>query len=426
MLELTDDQQAAAQENYERLVRWSSAVASFLRRRGAGGDAEIEQLATDVGPCVRLRWRDRDDVPERQWRTKLHREMLRVSAEVRRRLAPCAAEQERAVPVDAKPFVPLRLSIEALARNRYLVSASETIAETIRLPENPVFQPSPDRLEAVGRGLFEIVFSGSVGEAFRNVRRSGNVRIEVDSGRGGVLHSAPWELLHDGDQFLALSSGVSIARHLPGNRSTVREPPQTSLRLLMMASSPADVTFLDVEAESVALEAALAPLTMLGLLEIDFVSDSSLNALRRRLRNAADAGRPHHVLHFIGHGYGNSLVMSDDGGRSRDVTAAELELLFDEHRSLALVVLNSCEGIRFNRDGSTGGASVAFLERGAPDVVAMQASISDSAAILFSEELYGGLSDGASLDRALNEARRALFFQKSRDWFFPVLVTVGK
>src|SRR5436190_14774505 len=43
LLDLTGRQRAAAEENSERLRRWTAAAVSFLRRRGAGGDVEIEQ-----------------------------------------------------------------------------------------------------------------------------------------------------------------------------------------------------------------------------------------------------------------------------------------------------------------------------------------------------------------------------------------------
>lgn len=424
VLELTDEQRAAAEETHERLIRWASAVVSFLRRRGAEGDAEIEQLAVDLTPCVTLQWRDRDDVPERQWRTKLHRELMRVSAEAARHLGTCTAEEARGMALEPKPFSPFPLRIEAIGQRHWRVCAGELATERMTFPKHFEFPPlSPERIEPFGRALFDLVFAGKVGEAFQRARAQGNLRIQLDTREAGALHSLRWELLHDGDQFLGLSTRVSLSRHVaatePGRSTAFRLP----LRLLLMVSAPPDVALLDGAREQATLEAALAPLTMSGLVEIDVVAGSSFGALRRRLRAAANAGRPHHVWHFIGHGGDDALVMTDDTGGRRDVSSAELETLFKEHPTLALVVLNSCDGVQFHDDGTTSGIAAALLSCGAPAIVAMQEPISDPAAILLAEELYGALSDGAVLDTALIEARRAIFFQPNqREWHIPVLL----
>jgi len=56
----------------------------------------------------------------------------------------------------------------------------------------------------------------------------------------------------------------------------------------------------------------------------------------------------------------------------------------------------------------------------------MRLPILDPAAILLAEEVYGALSEGAVLDAALIEARRAIFFQPYRqEWFIPVLLMAG-
>jgi len=66
------------------------------------------------------------------------------------------------------------------------------------------------------------------------------------------------------------------------------------------------------------------------------------------LQDALDQG-DWHILHFIGHGgfdrgIGEGLIalVGEDGVTHR-LAASDLALLFAEHRSLRLVVLNSCD-----------------------------------------------------------------------------------
>jgi hypothetical protein len=300
MLRLTDAQRLAAEQTFARLRQWTAAVEAFLRRRG-DDTAEIEQLEEEMKPCVTLRWKDRDDVHERAWRTKFHRELLRVS--------------------------------------------------------------------------------------------------------------------------LQLTAQLPAIEQMPREQETSSAPP---LRLLVMVSAPPGVIMLDGESERSLLEAALSPLTMLGLFHVDVVGGSSFDSLRRKLRSARERGCPYDIFHYIGHGETEALLMTDDAGQPRDATPADLEALFAKETSLRLVVLNACDGVRFDANGSPAGVAAAFLKCGVAAVIAMQAPISDSAAILFTEELYGALSVGASIDAAVSEARQAIFFQTgSRESQTPVLLRGG-
>ncbi len=419
MLDLTNEQHVAASENRKRLLRWSSAFESFLRRRGAAGAAEINPLSSEIMPCVTLEWSDRGEVPEREWRTKLHRELLRVTAEIGRHLAVCAAEEERRIPHDRMRFTPFLLRIQVCGQRQWQVCAGDFAKERVSDPKGlvliPVEPSSPERRECFGRALF-----------MRDIRARGNVRIQLDTRQAGALHMLPWELLHDGDQFLGLDQGISLARQAGPTIPAPQRSPQSPLRLLVVVSSVPGTTFLDGEKERELLEAALAPLTMLRLLEIDVVTDSSFTALRRRLRAVASSGRPYDAWHFIGHGGEEHLVMTGDDGQRRDVRGTEMAMLFKEP-PLRVVVLNACDGVRFETGGSTSGVAAAFLAGRVPAVVAMQKRVSDDAAILLAEELYGALSEGESIDAALIEARRAIWFQPNRlEWFIPVLLTASE
>lgn len=438
LLLLTPAQRVAAEENRERLMRWASAAASLLRRQGLPGDADVRQLAREMAQCVTLRWIDRGDVRERTWRANFKHELLRLSLALTRRLpadfaAPSVALAKR------QPFVPFTLRIESVGENRWRMSVGELAEEVVEVASGLASPPRVLQIETLttfGRALFDAVFVGDVARIYLRHRADAatlgrGVRIQLDTRDAGPLGTLPWELLHDGDQFLALSANTSVTRRLvsPPQRRVVSQGPP--LRLLLMASSPPGVAVLDCERERLALEAALAPLTWAGLLEIDVVGGSSFGALRRRLRAADDAGRPHHVWHFIGHGgvdeqSAGVLVLTEDDGLRRDVTGVEFEAVFKDCPALRLVVLNACDGVHFRHDGSACGVATAFMRCGAPAIVAMQSPISDEAALIFSEELYGAVSDGASIETAVAEARRAIFFQPNAgEWFVPILFMDG-
>src|SRR4051794_37804700 len=81
-LQLTQAQRFAVSENEKHLMRLASAAAALLRRRGLDGEAEVRELAGEMALCLSLRWFDREDVRDRVWRAKLHRELLRISIEL--------------------------------------------------------------------------------------------------------------------------------------------------------------------------------------------------------------------------------------------------------------------------------------------------------------------------------------------------------
>lgn len=57
-------------------------------------------------------------------------------------------------------------------------------------------------------------------------------------------------------------------------------------------------------------------------------------------------------------------------------------------------------------------------------MVAAQFSISDGAAIRFADDFYRALADDGSIDTAVNDARRAIFFAPNEsEWATPVILT---
>ena len=101
----------------------------------------------------------------------------------------------------------------------------------------------------------------------------------------------------------------------------------------------------------------------------------------------------------------------------------DLALLLAEHRSLRLVVLNSCDTARAIATDRFSSTASALMRRGIPAVVAMQYEISDQAAITFARGFYTALAVQHPVDQAVTRARRAIKLARRNtlEWATPVL-----
>jgi hypothetical protein len=258
--------------------------------------------------------------------------------------------------------------------------------------------------------------------------RSRDAAVRIRVWPDGDLAGYPWELLHDGRDFLSLSTHTPVSRGMePAEAVPVATRPP--LKVLLTLSTPPGTERIEAGHERQAIEDVLAPLISLGCLQLDVASDGTLDSIRRLLRAAADLGRPYHVWHFIGHGTnadpfgGTELLMEASEAWPRIADAPLFGTLFRDHPELRLVVLNSCHA---GRVVTANAAAAAFIRSGVEAVVAMQTEISDGVAITFAEELYGALVDGAEIDDAVTEARRAIYFQRDLgEWATPVVFVRG-
>ena len=98
-----------------------------------------------------------------------------------------------------------------------------------------------------------------------------------------------------------------------------------------------------------------------------------------------------------------------------------LGTILQDHRSLRLVVLNSCEGARTSSVDPFSGVATSLIEFGIPAVIGMQFEITDEAAIAFNESLHTALAHGLPIDAALGRARRAIVAAREAEFGTPVL-----
>ena len=256
-------------------------------------------------------------------------------------------------------------------------------------------------------------------------RRQAGLRLRLRLSDAPELADFPWEYLYDtgANRFLNLSVETPLVRYLelpePGRPLTVQPP----LKILVMISAPSDVAPLDVDVEWNRITSAVADLAARGLVTVERLETATMAALQQTLRRGE-----YHILHYVGHGgydersQDGVLVLEGMDGRRRPVSGQDLGTLLHDHRSLRLVILNSCEGARSSPTDPFAGAAQSLVQQGIPAVIAMQFEITDDAAITLSHEFYSALADGYAVDTALGEARKAIFAGGNEvEWGTPVL-----
>lgn len=316
----------------------------------------------------------------------------------------------------------------------YSASELETILASLGDPPE-----NEDVAEQLGAKLFEAVFTGPIRDCLRaGLREAGvhevtarrGVRLRLRLREAPELAAVPWEFLCDTEDkdnpcFIAPSSKTLVVRSQDSDLRGMEAPEPLVLPLSVLVaatySSRGDVAgneelrvLRDVFDE---LNASTMPVS------VDWLDHATLEKLRQK----ADSGTQYHVLHFVGHGGYNdkgegALVFEDPQLGERSVSASDIQLIFNNHPTLRLVVLNCCKGARSSLKKS-GGVAAGLISLGIPAVVGMQFDITASAAVAFARELYQSLAKQAGVDEAVAYARRALFTLREGqcEWGSPVL-----
>lgn len=277
-----------------------------------------------------------------------------------------------------------------------------------------------------GKALFKALFAGDVLEiyraAFAQAKATGaglRLRLSFSSTQ---LAALPWEMLFDPfqDLFMAIDPATLLTRFTFAPQPIRPLEVQPPLRILVIISSPKDarekwgLDELDEAKERRGTHAALGQWKREGLVALSFTTQANMTYLRRRIREF----KPH-VVHYIGHGLIEkgtpSLLLKKGDGSGRFVDGETLKELFLRQDETRLVFLNACD---------TAQLAAGLVRRGVPGVIAMRYPLADEAAIALAREFYRCLAWGDPVDKALNEARRALYLDLGpdlRDWATPIL-----
>lgn len=284
-----------------------------------------------------------------------------------------------------------------------------------------------DQLVEIGRNLFTQVLPDYLASDFRD--RDLFIELSTDE---ALLHY-PWELLHDGDEFMCLKHFMGRFINLSRADQAVgaaRLGPARELGplkvLLVSVSQPqarGGLQFDELPAARLEAEAVLDAMGRVGI-EVECLSDAKAtrDAVVRALRDGT-----YHIIHFTGHAWfdaqdarKNALILDD-----HNVTVGTLTGLLRGHNSV-LCFVNGCETTRV-RSGVTPevtggvrswreeydiyGLARAFLGTGAY-LLGSRWKLPDSTASTFAATFYTSLLDeGLPIGRAVTAARRACFEQ---------------
>lgn len=255
--------------------------------------------------------------------------------------------------------------------------------------------------------------------------------------RADLLWQAPWEYLHDGEEFLALSGRAALARARKGlgRLETPEIPPP--LRILVVVSNPAGEGEFDGERALSAIQEALDYGRRRGWVELDYLEDATFANLQRRLNSF----RPH-ALHYIGHGGRNPgdekaikppysgkpgetyLAFADENGDVMPLYGKDLKRLLAGDSSLRLLALSGCMTGQTAAADAFAGVGTSLLDQNLPALVVMQYSVLVDTAISFAKIFYEAIGRGESVSRALAQVRRALAHSRGEhraDWGIPAL-----
>jgi tetratricopeptide (TPR) repeat protein len=294
--------------------------------------------------------------------------------------------------------------------------------------------PSPEEqsVQDFGQALFDALLTGEVRNRYdvsqrQAAEQSKGLRLKLRIQPPG-LAALPWEFLYDSRQrdYVCLSLNTPAMRYL--ELPQVIQPLSVipPLRILGMVACPSDLPPLDVAREKQRVEEAIKGLRASGLVELTWLDGQTWRDLQWAM---SPTSSPWHVFHFIGHGGFDQnadeglISLADEEGKSYRLHATELGRLLADHRSLRLVLLNSCEGARGSERDIFSSTAAILVGRSIPAVLAMQYEITDQAAVEFASTFYRALAAGMPVDAAVAQARKAVSLAviNTVEWGTPVL-----
>ncbi|MCF2145504.1 tetratricopeptide repeat protein [Desmonostoc muscorum LEGE 12446] len=299
------------------------------------------------------------------------------------------------------------------------------IADFLKQGERDYYKLLPN-LPGIGQQLFFWLDGDGrwLSRGIANCRGEGLV-IAIDTEQ--KLAHLPWEVLHDGEDFLVkrVNPVVLPLRWIEKETAGFSVEPR-QLRVLFMATDPEDVQpKLEFEQEEARILADTRDFALdLRVEESGCVSE--LGKVWSRYFNDFD------VFHLTGHAsikdeapYTPYFITETEIGDRHETTAAELAEVF-RFRFPKLVFLSGCRTGQAPDKGAVPSMAEALIAQGAIAVLSWGRPVEDRTATAAAAHLYGKLAAGYQLAEALASTYQQLFKQKVRDWHLLRLYVQGE
>ncbi len=254
-------------------------------------------------------------------------------------------------------------------------------------------------LERIGGLIFSHLLTDDARRHLFETPPGGPLYLRLDE----ELLQVPWELCHDGEQFLTnkfeIGRQVITGRSLPAGDAPTRQ--RDTLRVLLVADPTETLPQVTSEAERLCELLDAVP-----NVDVTLIGGRGV----RRIPLLAALGE-HDVVHFAGHSHHDPQRPERSGWRLHEglLTASELSKV---RPAPMLVFSNSCEAgasVAWTRDsryeGHVFGIGSAFLLAGARNYIGTFWVVHDDDSAQFATACYRTLAAGGSVGTALREAR---------------------
>ncbi|QHO90995.1 hypothetical protein CWT12_06220 [Actinomyces sp. 432] len=313
--------------------------------------------------------------------------------------------------VEASVAVGSKAELFSPAERLRLARAGRPLLENHSPAQDRDRTPLLDALDEMGAALTRVFLPGEAGAALSQIIAKAEaqtvpVELALDASARQDLRDLPWEAMHvpGTGQPLALHHLVTFFRKAVASPAPRRVP--GPLRIVVAIASPIEggAGTLDYQAELRAITTAVreARSANAGVRIVQF-------ATTEEIRRALEQENPH-VLHISGHGAAGLLVLEDERGAARRVSAQELiKEAIPAGGMPPLICLAACE-TNASADAETASFADELVAAGAPIVIGTEDAVSDHYATLVFSKVYAELAAAPQPDPvyALAQARREL------------------
>jgi CHAT domain-containing protein len=295
-----------------------------------------------------------------------------------------------------------------------------------------------DEIKNIGTLLADNLFNSNIKKHFskakREVANKGlRIRLKIES---ADISNYPWETLYHDDRYLAATIDTLLTRYIPVDPETVtplKKKYDKPIKILIIGSSPSAVGLpaVQLQKESELIENALEEDIDNGFIKID----KELVGETKKIMDYLNKEQ-YNIIHFIGHGVFKDnkgyLALQDENGGLDPADHQRIGHMFQNQKSLGLVILNACQGAvpstYENYSISTyrgfGGLAPELVKvAGVPSVIAMKYSITNQMAHDFSNIFYKNLAK-RPIDEIIQIVRQNILVDskaEAREFTAPIL-----
>lgn len=401
----------------------------------------IYALCGNLGRAAERLSRDPPDELLRSLSTSEQRERLKEHLETRTRTSPSAAlEPPRSMTLlsileaGEQTFIRFHTNVPRLRRGQQilricpeerdrLISSFEKLAQagsafsTLRGTQerHAVGRDLHERLIQLGRELYGLYIPKDTHgylTSLLDAHPQGPFRIEIEGG----ARALPWELLHNGEDFLAFL--LPLARTPIQATEVQRSFGPVQRVLLIVPKSDLDEALVETQAIHDVLTKDLA---------IDVEILSGKEATKEKIIQTLQMGA-FDAIHYSGHSHHDPELASASHlvlNQGRKLRAEELRRLIQEC-GLKFIFLNSCESGSAvgHHHVAVAGLADAFVQSGIPCVIGMRWPVSDRGARELALTFYQALAKLGDPAEALRRARLAVgtaFDWEDPAWAAPLM-----